>query len=104
MKRIITFCCGAILFGTALSSCNFGGDANAIKNPTVDEMEAMEKKWGMEPRKVQQRSFPTQQFDTSPLAGRVPVQPAPEPAPLPQPPDSAPQQPVSAPSIPPSLR
>jgi hypothetical protein len=71
-----------------LSSCSMSGDA---VNPTITEMDRLDVKWGLEPRKTKgstaRKSLPTQtQLNMPP-----PEQPAYNPAPAPSAPAPAPQ-------------
>lgn len=95
MKPTLFAFCIACLSVFALVSCEFtdsGSGGTHVKNPTVEEMAAMEKQWGVQPRTERTRPLLPASTGDSPISAPTapPRNPVPEPAPLPQTPEVVP--------------
>ncbi len=104
MKENITRHCIAFCSALLLAGCGLISDANAVKDPTVDQMAGLEKQWGLKPRETRTRMMPA--GDPTPYNPAPELSPAPptNTVPLPDPPPPSLSVPTETPSIPPSLR
>lgn len=108
MKEPITLYCVAALGALFLAGCNFVSDANAVHNPSVDQMSDLDRQWGFKPIATRPRvvnfgdpagTEPSPYPSTPPITDTVPLPPA---SSLPLPPE--PSRALDAPPIPASLR
>ncbi len=109
MKETITCHCLAALGALILSGCGLTGEANSVKDPTVDQMADLEKQWGLKPRETRPRYSPdTDPSPSAPSPASFAQPQATEPVPFPSAPvtpaATIPSPPPETPPIPPSLR
>lgn len=86
MIRILLSGATALLILSSLVSCapRLGTTGETIAYPTIDEMAAKERSWGMEPRRVKQRLRPVRPGDElseEPVSQNTRSTPPPAPAP-----------------------